>query len=189
MTALWRSLTVQQPWAWAIMLGGKTVENRTWGTDLGTVAIHAGLNYDRFAEEDSYPLREAWARVHSDSPTPMRRGARDLPTGVILGTVDIVDVHLCSEGRGCYRQADVVGWVPIDGSDASEEGWAPRVCSQWGDVPAVPPKRGWGWARHFVLANHRPLEHPVEFTGHLGMRRLPADVEATVRARLESQRR
>jgi hypothetical protein len=38
-----RALTVQQPWAWAIVHGGKDVENRTqaWGY-RGPLAIHAG---------------------------------------------------------------------------------------------------------------------------------------------------
>ena len=40
-----RCLTIQQPWAWAITAGYKTVENRTWRTSYrGWVAIHAGAS-------------------------------------------------------------------------------------------------------------------------------------------------
>ena len=35
-------LSVRQPWAWAIIHGGKDVENRNWYTSFrGTLAIHA----------------------------------------------------------------------------------------------------------------------------------------------------
>ena len=40
-----RCLSFQQPWAWAICIGAKTVENRIWSTDYrGPVAIHAGAS-------------------------------------------------------------------------------------------------------------------------------------------------
>lgn len=79
-----RALTVRQPWAWAIIHGGKDVENRTRnvaGAYRGPVAIHAGLTPDTAAQgywppRDLIP-REAWA-------------AR----GVYVGVVDLVDVHL-----------------------------------------------------------------------------------------------
>ena len=44
-----RILTVRQPWAWAIIHGGKGVENRVRnvaGSYRGPVAIHAGLALD-----------------------------------------------------------------------------------------------------------------------------------------------
>ena len=44
-----RVLTVRQPWAWAIVHGGKDIENRTRnvaGAYRGPVAIHAGLAFD-----------------------------------------------------------------------------------------------------------------------------------------------
>ncbi len=45
-----RALTVKQPWAWAIAMGWKDIENRNWPVPkylLGEwVAIHAGLSWD-----------------------------------------------------------------------------------------------------------------------------------------------
>lgn len=39
-----RALTVQQPWAWAIVHGGKDVENRTQAWSYrGPLAIHPDL--------------------------------------------------------------------------------------------------------------------------------------------------
>ncbi len=37
-----RCLSLQQPWAWAVSVGLKTVENRTWSTPYrGRIALHA----------------------------------------------------------------------------------------------------------------------------------------------------
>jgi len=75
-------LTVQQPWAWLIMHGGKNVENRSWrpaGGYRGELVIHAGKTIDDAGVESA----EADMRI--ELPNPM-------PRGVILGSVDLVDV-------------------------------------------------------------------------------------------------
>jgi hypothetical protein len=42
-----RVVTIRQPWAWAIVYGGKDVENRRWRTSYrGPLLIHAGQNAD-----------------------------------------------------------------------------------------------------------------------------------------------
>lgn len=87
MTSELRILTVRQPWAWAIIHGGKDVENRVRniaGDYRGPVAIHSGLLVDQAGLDDH--------RV---------RGAITLDTlvndvfltGNIIGVVDLVDVH------------------------------------------------------------------------------------------------
>lgn len=41
------ALSVRQPWAWAIISGGKTIENRSWTTPYrGPLLIHAGKAFD-----------------------------------------------------------------------------------------------------------------------------------------------
>jgi ASCH domain len=74
-------LTVRQPWASAILVAGKDVENRTRSTNYrGRLWIHAGRATAQ-AESDH------WARERGvwipDEP---------LPRGVILGCVELVDV-------------------------------------------------------------------------------------------------
>lgn len=66
-----RCLTVRQPWASAIFLCGKDVENRTGTTNYrGPLAIHAG----KMVEWD-------WVeRLKLTEP---------LPTGAVIGTVDL----------------------------------------------------------------------------------------------------
>lgn len=40
-----RCLSVRQPWAWALVMGAKDIENRSWTTDYrGPVVIHASSN-------------------------------------------------------------------------------------------------------------------------------------------------
>jgi hypothetical protein len=42
-----KAISIQQPWAWAIF-HGKTVENRSWGTDYrGELLIHASSKFDK----------------------------------------------------------------------------------------------------------------------------------------------
>ena len=42
-----KALSVNQPWAWAIVHGGKDIENRNWKTSFrGPFWIHAGKRFD-----------------------------------------------------------------------------------------------------------------------------------------------
>lgn len=67
-----KALTVKQPYAEHIMRGTKTVENRSWQTPYrGRLVIHTGIRYDE--------------------------GGFELPHGVILGVVDLIDVHSVSD--------------------------------------------------------------------------------------------
>jgi hypothetical protein len=79
-----RILTVRQPWAWAIIHGGKDVENRVRnvaGAYRGPVAIHAGMEFDLARPSDAF-LAE-----YSRLPVQGRE------TGYIIGVVDLVDSH------------------------------------------------------------------------------------------------
>lgn len=74
-----RALTVWQPWAWAIIEGHKTVENRPMATKVrGPIAIHAGKQVDRVATN--------WMVETLGIAPP-----DELPTGVLLGEVSITD--------------------------------------------------------------------------------------------------
>jgi len=72
-----KALSIQQPWAWAILHAGKPVENRSWNTSVrGIIAIHAGKKYDRDGHE--------WIQDEFDIAIPTI-----LPVGGIVGTVVI----------------------------------------------------------------------------------------------------
>lgn len=143
-----KALTVKQPWAWAIF-NGKDVENRTtmWKY-RGPLAIHAGAGWsDRGA---SSPLIvNASAKVggpetyHSFGDPFVVEQDRCFEFGVILGTVDLVDVHVAT----------------------------PRCCeSLWAEDQYVQAD---GVVRrqitHLLLENPKQLDVPIRATGKLGL--------------------
>ncbi|WP_219085665.1 hypothetical protein [Microbacterium resistens] len=167
-----RILTVRQPWAWAIIHGGKDVENRTTniaGGYRGPVAIHAGLRYDERTDLGRWPfhaamgnaIENAGGEVHGGvftwnlgQPDP-RRWLHEL--GSIIGVVDLAAVH----------SVDQVGCMA-----------AIPDCSPWADkIPGT---------HHLVLANPRPLAEPIPYKGALGLRHLAVNDPATT-ARILAQ--
>lgn len=74
-------LTVKKPWAAAIMLLGKDVENRTWKTDYrGRILIHSSRAQDGGAYNGSFGDRFNNADF-----------IRSLRHGFILGSVELFD--------------------------------------------------------------------------------------------------
>lgn len=157
-----RCLTVQQPWAWAIMHGGKTIENRTqlWSY-RGKLAIHAGARasdrglYDpRILEAfTASPLdsRDRWTTLQSDM---MRR----LEFAAILGVADLVDVH---PDAGC--------------------------CRPWGESAYIEHGgRHRQHITHLVLENPQPLAEPIPYRGALGLWIPPPDITEHLESALKS---
>lgn len=68
-----KALTIRQPWAGAIFLLGKDVENRSWSTDYrGLMLIHSAIKVD--------------------STSNIKMGDDNLWSyGCLLGTVELVD--------------------------------------------------------------------------------------------------
>lgn len=155
-----RVLTVRQPWAWAIVHGGKDVENRSRniaGDYRGPVAIHVALrDDDEWDEHDASafigvcPDRNKISHVrYACAWCNFRRPLVWRQQGHIIGVADLVDAHQAAD---CWD--------------------SPSYCSRWADG-----------AWHLVLANPRPLAEPIPFRGALGLRRLD---EATVQRVLEA---
>ena len=76
-----RAITLQQPWAYAIVHLGKDVENRTWRTGYEPIqiAVHAGKSYDWHGEDFI-------ARLGLAVPSKM-------PTGAIVGLITVLGAH------------------------------------------------------------------------------------------------
>jgi len=75
-----RALTVQQPWAWAIIHGGKDVENRGRNCHFrGRFYVHAGLKHSTG--------NDAFVRQHAHV-----LALPELRRGYIIGTVELYDV-------------------------------------------------------------------------------------------------
>jgi hypothetical protein len=98
-----KTLSVRQPWAFAILHLGKDIENRSWPTDYrGPLAIHASKPIDRQAVGDL----ERWLEIKIND--------NELVTGAVVGTVNLVDC------------------LPPDGpGDESPGEWAERGQYHW----------------------------------------------------------
>lgn len=148
-----RILTVRQPWAWAIIHGGKDVENRgrnIAGDYRGPVAIHAGLSYDYTGRNAALSHAQVAAKDRGEV------GPWLFDLGKIIGVVDLWAVHRDQDGGNCcpHRPSGGPGGSP----------WAER------DV----------W--HLCLTNARALRDPIPFKGALGLRRLDDETIARVLA-------
>lgn len=74
-----KALSIKQPWAWAIIHGGKTIENRNWNTKhRGFFWVHASKGFDINAPND---LCEKYLAA--------KKGTNE---GGIIGCVKLVDV-------------------------------------------------------------------------------------------------
>ena len=142
-----KAITVRQPWAWAIVHGGKRIENRrNWRYRYtGPIAIHAGRGWSKNGEHDPRVL-EAWARV---TPDPLYRNSLHFACGAIVAVAELVETHWSS---ACVRTATLSHLHP-DG---------PYKCSPWADG-------GHGGCAHLVLADVRPLPEPIPARGQLGL--------------------
>jgi hypothetical protein len=83
-----KALTVIQPWAWAIMHAGKTIENRSWYTHYrGPLAIHASAALSRPRHDEMMQYAHEKYRI----PWKDLPAYEDLPLGAVVGIVDLVD--------------------------------------------------------------------------------------------------
>jgi hypothetical protein len=154
-----KALTVQQPWAWAIVHGGKDVENRTqaW-TYRGPLAIHAGQRLSERGRESPLVVRAVGDAMRRDQ-------AAHFEYGSIIGVVDLVQVH--------------AAWACVDAEGS--------MCSPWAEFEyaehATNRKRR--DIAHLVLENPQPLEVPVPCRGALGLWTVPSGVDDQVQLQLE----
>ncbi|MDR1265954.1 MAG: ASCH domain-containing protein [Propionibacteriaceae bacterium] len=165
-------MTVRQPWAWAIIYGGKNVENRRRniaGDYRGPVLVHAALTDDEAAWADMLARRGPWDKALPAGKTLDRINA---PAGAIIGVVNLVGVHHAGDCRWETRRRAI-----RDAVDAGRYGdyyaliggaILPPLCSPWAEWSPASPET----SRHLKLADPRPLSEPVVWRGALGMRRL-----------------
>jgi hypothetical protein len=130
-----KCLTILQPWATLILSGAKRFETRSWSTaHRGLLGIHAG----RTMRDDVAVLCTCEPFRSLLKEAGYRFGA-DLPRGVLLGTVELLD---------CVPVAALPG-----GLDALER--------SLGDYR--PGRYAW------KLANPRPFTRPIPWSGRPGV--------------------
>ena len=83
-----KCISIKQPWATLIILHGKDVENRTWGTNYtGPLLIHSSKTYDHDGDMYLHSMgifRDISAFLPSE-----------LPSGAIIGKVELI---------GCWQR-------------------------------------------------------------------------------------
>lgn len=143
-----RILSVQQPWAWLIMEGGKDVENRGQATHYrGPVLIHASKAFSCRAVESALAQVVALGLLRADQ-VPKRHDLFE-QRGKIIGQVDLVD---------CVR------------AEVSPSRWA---TSEWSWVLARPRRlrRPLAWKGMLgLLRCPVALVHRIELEGENGGR-------------------
>ncbi|MET0415801.1 MAG: hypothetical protein ABW022_07250 [Actinoplanes sp.] len=82
-----RAITVRQPWAHAVAVGAKTVENRSQNTVYrGEIAIHAARTVDTPAVHDSRIMKVFGAAAGLVEPL-----------GAIIAVAELVDCHRAAQ--------------------------------------------------------------------------------------------
>lgn len=145
-----RALTVQQPWAWAIIHGGKDIENRTqlWKY-RGPLAIHAGARLSERGCELVPDLLD-----QADQPDLLAQyAATELVYGAIIGTVQLVDVH---PAQGYWTRDNEWRLGCCDDTPWAETGYTEHGGRQRRDIT------------HLVLEDPRPVD-PIPCKGRLGL--------------------
>lgn len=107
-----RALSIQQPWAWAIINAGKDIENRNWPTNVrGRVLVHAGKKIDK---ESYYFVNK---QMRCNIPDDL-----ELEIGGIVGSVEIIDCVKSSESKWFFgkfgfvlRNPTVLPFMPCRG--------------------------------------------------------------------------
>lgn len=97
------ALSVRQPWCWAILHGGKDVENRDWSRSnpglkfRGRALLHSSMRFDKDDVESIRDIVAALGRDPGGVPDPRPDLAPDhpeqpYPTGGIVGAMNVTDV-------------------------------------------------------------------------------------------------
>ena len=82
------ALSVRQPWAWALLFGGKNVENRTWSTHRrGRIWIHASKR--EIADDVDYAVRLVANGWSCDTDRALEHYREHDHRGAILGSLNL----------------------------------------------------------------------------------------------------
>lgn len=168
-----RGISINEPYAWAVVSGHKAVENRSWPTKFrGPVAIQASTSRRHLTAEVDMFLEDAgpavWnvlndERIDDDNPL--------WHFGAIIGTVDIV---------GCFAYDE--------GSRVSfEDQCRAAGYGDWLDArtrPGHPPPGYWAQGGYcLLLANPKQFTVPIPAKGKLNIYNLtPQEIAAVTRA-------
>jgi hypothetical protein len=108
-----KALSIRQPWAWLIVNGYKTIENRTWPTKFrGRVLIHAskGMTHDEYDDVEDYLMfseSTAIQAIRLPAFTALDRGG-------IVGVATITDCIPSARRYSSWHMEDQFGFEMCD---------------------------------------------------------------------------
>ncbi len=114
------ALSVQQPWAWAILHAGKDIENRTWAPPRHIIGrriwIHASKKRQPIEPSELLPSFTLGELVVTGISGRLHLvpELRELPLGAILGSVRVVGTTRIAKGNRWF--SGPIGWVLTDPS-------------------------------------------------------------------------
>lgn len=105
-----RCLSIRQPFSWAVIAGGKDVENRSRniaGGHRGLVAIHAGQH---LADAAAF-TRVAGLADYGVPDLGHPGAATETYLGGVIGVAELTGAHRATScGGSCSRWAEPTGW-------------------------------------------------------------------------------
>lgn len=140
------ALSVRQPWAWAIIHGGKDIENRSWQAvnhglrQRGRIAIHASKGMGRDEYEDA---RDTIERNGAKCPE-----AHKLLRGGIIGSVEVVDVVSDSASPWFFGPRGLVLRNPRPCDFIPSIGYLGYFVWSPADASIIPPPAPWMRSAH-----------------------------------------
>lgn len=163
------ALSVCQPWAWAIVRGHKTVENRTWATaHRGLIAIHASSSTRHLTGEAECFLIDAGDHVFKDLEDPRFTKANPcFYVGAIIGVVEVI---------GCVETDE--GAVDFEG-ECRDAGFG-----AWYDAQRVPPAYWAQGTQCWLLQNAVQFSKPIECKGALNLWKLKPEQQQAIAVEL-----
>lgn len=165
------AISVHAPWAWALMHGGKDVENRSMSSTAfvaaarkgftGRVWVHASLWPDSKGgplKEDSRP----WRDLEEETDEMLHVYTYLQATELLEGGVDVAYVGVPPLRRLDALRGHIVGSVEVHGYRAPDD----------------PPNSPWyvPGSLAILVRNPRPLAQPVAEKGALGWWRPQGEV-------------
>jgi hypothetical protein len=126
-----KALTVKPPWSWAIIYGGKDVENRTWKTDYrGELLIHSGKAWSTEGASNTM-VKNAFERANPALHYPLYEAG-----GVALGVVDLVGC--IEDSESLWAMPGHWHWVLTNPRPLIEPLPMRGALSLWDVPPAIP---------------------------------------------------
>ena len=147
MTDIIKAISLWQPWASLWLSPSKRHETRHWETKhRGHLAVHAAKRFE-------IHLHEELVNILDDEFGNL--WTRDLPTGALIGMVDLID---CTSDRALYCK-------PVDWTDDE------RIDIACGDFGL----KRFGWRR----GTYWVFREPIPFKGHQRLFNVPHDLVAS----------